>query len=155
MSFRRRPAAGEFAIGGSRNPRKNFLNQTEGVATARYDVYRANRHWVIILIIATLCLEVLAVAGAVLQAFIQGPDILGFASSLTRENPHVRLPPGGSGLDGPARARALGPLRVQLSDVSPKDEAGYIAFRTALSPEKPVWDDDRSWRPLGPKRLYL
>ncbi|KAF5005815.1 hypothetical protein FDECE_7771 [Fusarium decemcellulare] len=153
VDFRRQPPADELTI--ETNGTVGFFNQTEGVATVRHDVYRTNGLWVTILIITTACLEILAVAGAALQFFIRGPDILGFASSLTRENPHVGLPPGGTGLDGPARARALRHLRVQLSDVSPEDEVGYITFKTISSHEKPAQGDEKNWRPLGPKRPYL
>ncbi|KAF4462258.1 hypothetical protein FALBO_10928 [Fusarium albosuccineum] len=153
VGFREQPPTDDLvrqSAGGS-----SFLKQTEGVASVQHDVYRANREWIAMLIITTACLEILAVAGAALQFFIRGPDILGFASSLTRENPHVGLLPGGTGLDGPARARASRHLKVQLSDISPKDEVGYIALKTVASPEKPAQGDDRSWRPLDAKRPYL
>ncbi|KAH6884153.1 hypothetical protein B0T10DRAFT_579538, partial [Thelonectria olida] len=60
--------------------------------------------------------KILAILGLLLQGFVRGPDVLGFASTMTRDNPYVLLPPGGSRLDGPERARRLGDLRLQLAD---------------------------------------
>ncbi|KAF4977948.1 hypothetical protein FZEAL_5596 [Fusarium zealandicum] len=153
VSFRSQPP--EEKLNGTGVFLGQYLNSTEASATVQYDVYRGNRQWVAILVMTTICLQVLAVAGVVLQSFIRGPDILGFASSLTRENPHVGLPPGGSGLDGPARARALGRFKVQLADIYPKEELGYIAFKSVKSLAQPGHDDDGGWRPLEPKRPYL
>lgn len=155
VAFRKQLTADEIGNVGFGLRSIRFFNQTEGVATVTYSVYRANRHWVIILMITTVVLEILAVIGAILQLFIYGPDILGFASSLTRQNPHVGLSPGGSWFDGPARARALGNLRVNLSDACPEEEAGFVAFQAVLSIEKHIRDSDASWRPLGRKRPYF
>jgi hypothetical protein len=135
---------------------EGLMNRTEAVAATRHIVYRVNRQWVTMLMITTICLQILAIAGLFLQGIIRGPDILGFASSLTRENPYMGLPHGGSGLDGPARTRALGNLRVHLSDINPKDEVGYIVFKTVPSAERPISDKDNGdWRGLSTKRLYF
>ncbi|KAF5024851.1 hypothetical protein F66182_3090 [Fusarium sp. NRRL 66182] len=153
-SFHNHPPADALNI--SLSGLHNFMNQTEAVATTLDDVYRVNHMWVTILMITTICLETLAIAGLVLQGLIRGPDILGFASSLTRENLYMDLPPGGSGLDGPARARALGNLRVHLSDVNPRDEVGYIAFKPVTPAQRPVAEGgEEDWRELNAKRPYL
>lgn len=94
-------------------------------------------------------------AGALLELFIQGPDILGFASTLTRENPYVDIAPGGTALDGPARARKLGNLRVHLVDLCPQGDVGYITFKAASSVDKAAQDEGGSWRPLGRRRQYF
>jgi hypothetical protein len=135
---------------------QGFMNHTEAMATTRYAVYRVKHQWVIVLIITTICLQILAIAGLFLQGLICGPDILGFASSLTRENPYIGLPYGGSGLNGPARTKALGNLRVHLSDVNPKNEVGYIVFKTVPSSERPISNGGNGdWRGLSRKRLYF
>ncbi|RSL67756.1 hypothetical protein CEP54_003066 [Fusarium duplospermum] len=133
-----------------------FMNSTSGTRTAVHRVYKANRLWVAILLATTTLLQLLALIGLVLQFFIRGPDVLGFASSLTRDNPYVPLAPGGSSLDGPDRARKLRDLRLQLADVRPESETGYIAVRAVPS----VQDEDEQgskaeWRPLDRKRLYV
>ncbi|CAI6085173.1 unnamed protein product [Clonostachys chloroleuca] len=142
-----------------------FLNSTDATATITNKVYLANRAWVTVLIITTLILELLAVLGFALRFMIRGPDILGFASSLTRENPYTPLAAGGTGLDGPDRARELIDMRVQLVDVRPKDEIGYIAIRQVRdiahgdsnegSSESDVAEINVTWQPLPKGRLFV
>jgi hypothetical protein len=55
--------------------------------------------------------------------------IFDFVSSLTRDNPRVNAPHGGSGLDGAERARLLRKLPVQLGYVDAIAEVGYITMR--------------------------
>ncbi|KAH8684987.1 hypothetical protein BGZ61DRAFT_495278 [Ilyonectria robusta] len=105
--------------------------------------------------------EILAISGLVLEAFIRGPDILGFASSMTRDNPYVPLPPGGSHLDGTDRSRRLRDVRLELSDVRPDDENGYVALRAVpsvvqVNSEEGDEEDDKPTVSTGlnRKRLY-
>ncbi|KAJ3522152.1 hypothetical protein NM208_g12981 [Fusarium decemcellulare] len=114
----------------------DFFNSTEAVAR-RNKVYRADRLWIAVLLTTTMFLQILAILGAALRILIKGPDVLGFASSVTRNNIHIPLPAGGSNLDGPDRARMLGHIRVQLGDVRPEDEVGYIAVRSLPADEQP------------------
>ena len=129
----------------------SVMNTTEAVVKSMEEVYRVNRASLIILIVITNFLVFLGILGLVLQMFIRGPDILGFASSLTRENVDIDIPPGGSALDGPARARALRSLRVHLADVQPKEETGYIAFTAVKQSDE---EEEGSWRDLSLKRHY-
>lgn len=149
-SFRLQP--GEDILPSAK--RGSLMNKTEAVVRSKEEVYRVNKTWLTILIIITELLGLLGILGLVLQLFIRGPDILGFASSLTRENVYMDLPPGGSALDGPARARALGSLRVHLADVKPKDEKGYIAFTPAYAFKQGDEEEEGSWKDLSSKRHY-
>ncbi|KAM0429754.1 hypothetical protein ACHAPT_006360 [Fusarium lateritium] len=110
-----------------------FMNSTVGERLVSHRVYKSSRVWVSLLLTTTLLLELLAILGIALQFFIRGPDILGFASTMTRDNPYVPVAPGGSNLDGPDRARLLRDLRLQLADVRPDDGTGYIAVRAVPS----------------------
>ncbi|KAJ4110277.1 hypothetical protein NW768_012037 [Fusarium equiseti] len=112
-----------------------FMNATVGTMTRTFEVYRASQLWVAILLTATMILQIFAILGLVLEAVIVGPEVLGFASSLTRDNRYVPVPAGNSALDGPERARAFGDLRLQLADVEPGQENGYIAVH-ALQNDK-------------------
>ncbi|KAJ9419627.1 hypothetical protein QL093DRAFT_2591180 [Fusarium oxysporum] len=133
-----------------------IFNRTEAVVTTLNHVYIVNHGWVTVLMAITLCLEILAVGGLILRGFIQGPDILGFASSLTRENAYMNLPRGGSALDGPKRARSLGNVRVCLADVNPRDEVGYIAFMAVPSPTRSrSTETDSKWLKINSKRQYF
>lgn len=106
-----------------------FMNSTIGTMTVNHEVYRASQLWIAILLTATLFLQILAILGLVLEVLIVGPEVLGYASSLTQDNPYVPLPTAGSGLDGPERSRVLRDLRLQLADVRPNEDIGYIAVR--------------------------
>ncbi|KAM0493675.1 hypothetical protein ACHAP8_009120 [Fusarium lateritium] len=106
-----------------------FMNTTIGTMTVNREVYRASPFWIAILLTTTLFLQILAILGFVLEVLIVGPEILGYASSLTRDNPYVPLPTSGSGLGGPERARVLRDLRLQLADVRPDEDIGYLAVR--------------------------
>jgi hypothetical protein len=64
----------------------------------------------------------------VLKFITTAPDVLGYVSSMTRDNPYVKIPPGATGIDGAARARLLRDVRVQLADVHTHDETGHIAL---------------------------
>jgi len=93
-------------------------------------VYQAHRVWVALLLLTTLILQICAVAGLVLKYMCTVPDILGFVSTMTRDNPFVPLPEGGNTLDGLERARMLFDLRVQLADVRWEGDVGHLAFRS-------------------------
>lgn len=110
-----------------------FMNTTIATRIISPEVYWANTLWIGILLFTTMLLQILAISGLVLQAFIRGPDVLGFASSMTRDNPYVPLPPGGSHLNGPDRSRRLRDVRLELTDLRPEDENGYVALRAVPS----------------------
>ncbi|KAL4770044.1 hypothetical protein BDW60DRAFT_209445 [Aspergillus nidulans var. acristatus] len=55
-------------------------------------------------------------------------DILGYVSSLTRNNPYVPVPDGGSTLSGFERARLLRDMEVQILNVDERKDTGHIAF---------------------------
>ncbi|RSM09421.1 hypothetical protein CDV31_007727 [Fusarium ambrosium] len=155
VSFTSTPAFNILSYGESGDNIQPFMNSTSGTRTTVYQVYKANRLWVAILLVTTTLLQLLALLGLILQSFIRGPDVLGFASSLTRDNPYVPLAPGGSSLDGPDRARKLRGLRLQLADVRPESETGYIAVRAVPSVQDEDEQDSKTeWRALDRKRLY-
>ncbi|KAK7572635.1 hypothetical protein V3481_017826 [Fusarium oxysporum f. sp. vasinfectum] len=143
-----------------RTYKDSFMNTTMGTRITTIDVYSAQRVWVGLLLFTTMVLQILAICGLVLEILIQGPDVLGFASTLTRDNPYVPLPAGGSHLDGPERARCLKNMRLELVDVRPEDETGYLAVR-AVSLTKGQDTSmiegsvkSRKWVHLNRRRLY-
>ncbi|KAK2752951.1 hypothetical protein CKAH01_06192 [Colletotrichum kahawae] len=114
------------------DPSTLWTNQTQLTITTTKQAYHVNRDWAAILILTTTFLQIIAICGLVLKYFIRGPDILGFASSLTRGNHFVPVS-GGSFQDGAERARSLRDMRVQLADVRPRDSRGYIALSAVPS----------------------
>ncbi|VUC31303.1 unnamed protein product [Clonostachys rosea] len=149
-----------FSKHGESNPSFSAvtLNGTRANATIVFDVYETSRIWVGVALAATLILQLLAVLGLMLRILVKGPDILGFASSMTRDNPYVKVPSGGSSLDGPDRARLLGGTRVQLADVHPEKDIGYITLRV-VEPKQSTdgvkeYEIMENWRPFTRGRLY-
>lgn len=106
------------------------LNSTEGVVSVLNPVYRVDAPWAAILIICSSALLLLGIFGIFVQARTVAPDVFNHVSSLTRDNPYVSAPVGGSGLDGSDRARLLKRMRVQLGDAEPGSDTGYIAFKS-------------------------
>jgi hypothetical protein len=97
-------------------------------STALELTYVCDWGWLSIFLLSTVALLVGAVAGVILDHISIGPDILGYASSLTRDSPYVRLPRGGSTLGGFERARLLRSMEVRLGDVRSESDEGYVVF---------------------------
>ena len=105
-----------------------------GTATTRskhpLSIYEAKRWHAIALLVISAILQLAAFATVGLALITRAPDILGFVSSITRDNPFLAdvVPEGGSALNGIERARALGNVRVRLADIKPENSVGKIAF---------------------------
>ncbi|KAJ4366084.1 hypothetical protein N0V95_000311 [Ascochyta clinopodiicola] len=125
-----------------------LMDSTEAVVKLSIPVYKVNAPWAAVLIICSLALLLLGVFGIFVQARTVAPDIFNHVSSLTRDNPHVSAPVGGSGLDGSDRARLLKRVRVQLGDAEPQSETGYVALKSINNS-----DDCREGR-IRKDRLY-
>ncbi|CAG9977922.1 unnamed protein product [Clonostachys byssicola] len=110
-----------------------YYNSTEGSVVTRVEVYRTDKVWTAIHLTTTFILLILASLGLAFRLLIRGPDVVGFASSMTHDNPYTPLLDCGSAMPGPQRARWLRDMRVQLADVRPDNDVGYVAFRNLPS----------------------
>ena len=111
-----------------------FLNNAVNAMLSHpQTVYRANRVWVGLLLTTTLILQICALAGLIIKRACTIPDILGYISTMTRDNPYVPLPEGGNTLDGLERARLLYDLQVQVADVRWESDIGHLALKTVNS----------------------
>jgi hypothetical protein len=82
-------------------------------------IYTPSRLWRGLLLVITIILQICAVAGFYLKYTATAPDILGYVSTLTRDNPYTpTVPEGGNNLSGLERARLLSDLPVQIGDVN-------------------------------------
>ena len=107
------------------------MNKTDAIITRTVPVYKANKRWVAVLVVCSSVLFLLGLTSFILSFSVAAPDIFDYVSSLTRDNPHIHIPSGGSGLDGADRARLLRRLPIQFGDVHPTSEAGYIALKSS------------------------
>lgn len=103
----------------------NTINATE---SRTIPVVKAQRLWLAALFVATGAMFLAGVFGLVLEATRKAPDFSLNVSSLTRDNPYIRLPAGGSTLDSLDRGRLLQNVRIRMGDVRPDDPVGYIAI---------------------------
>ena len=111
-------------------------------------IYEANRATIGILLAVSLILLGCAITGFVLDRIVTAPDILGYVSTMTRDNPFTDVPAGGTALDGLERARYLADLKVQLADVSDGKAKGHIALRSVAD------SDNFKKGGLSSKKLY-
>ena len=91
-------------------------------------VYACYWPWLAVLLISCVIVAVVIAVGAVLEPKILGPDIMGYVSSITRNNPYTPLPRGGSTLDGMQRARLVGHVNVRMQDVNADEDIGHVAL---------------------------
>ncbi|KAF2142310.1 uncharacterized protein K452DRAFT_269877 [Aplosporella prunicola CBS 121167] len=84
--------------------------------------------WVVLLIAVSFVLVIAASISLYLKAIILAPDILGYASSLARDNPYIAAMDGGSHLDGLERTHLLRNVKVMIADVHTEADVGHIAF---------------------------
>ena len=101
---------------------------TSSLVTTQTEKYICNDVWLFVLIISSSVLVICAVGGTVLSFLAIGPELLGYTSSLIKDNPYVPLEKTGSTMSGSERARLLGDMRLKLGDVQPDSDVGYIAI---------------------------
>ncbi|KAH6625403.1 hypothetical protein C7974DRAFT_200875 [Boeremia exigua] len=89
--------------------------------------YVCNTTFAVLTIVISSLLFATAVASVVLGIVTRAPDILGYVSTLARDNPYLQehVP---SYLDGMEASRALRDVRVIVGDVQKDADVGHVAF---------------------------
>lgn len=105
----------------------NTLTMVATVSTSR-EILICKRFWLAMLFVATGSMFIAGVFGLVLEFTRRAPDLAMNISSLTRDNPYIHLPPGGSTLDSVERSRLMQDVRVRFGDVAAGHKVGYIAI---------------------------
>jgi hypothetical protein len=88
--------------------------------------YRLIWPWVILDYVSTAILFIASIASLWLRKHTLAPDIFGYVSSLTRDNPHVPVVEGGSSLSGIDRAKAMGKIKIKIADIGEEDGVGRV-----------------------------
>lgn len=87
----------------------------------------ANASWISTFILTIIVM----IASGFTTFFIRSatiiPDVLGFVSSLTRDNPHVPVDEVSGPMSGVQKSRLLGSISLRLGDVYPGDDLGTLA----------------------------
>jgi hypothetical protein len=119
---------------------------TTAQAAVHTPVYLCQFAWVAVLLLAAAALFATGAAALALQLrSTLAPDMLRYVASMTYANPRFGAPPGGSALDGMARARLLRDVHVRAGDINGGGSVGEVAFVAAEEVET---------RELERKRLY-
>lgn len=84
--------------------------------------------WLAVNIVVSFILLFCGISGMVFKYKSHAPDIFGFVSSMTRDNPNFENLPGGDKMDGLERARAMRYVHVQIVDAAPWGE-GHITLK--------------------------
>ena len=93
--------------------------------------YRINWIWMTLDFISCGVLLAAAALAIYIRTLTLAPDIFGYVSSLTRDNPMIGLPEGGTTMSGLERARRLRNVRVQIADVGTSDGVGRVGLTRA------------------------
>lgn len=99
------------------------------IASMVFQIYQVSWTWVIIAIVISLLLLFLGLLGLYFRHTNSHPDVLGFVSTLTRDNPAFEPPPQAEKLDGMEMANYYKHTRVQLVNTAHSDEQARITLR--------------------------
>jgi len=128
------------------------MNTTNGIVDVGVTIYRMHWQWFGVLIFSCILLLVFGIAGIILDSKTLGPDILGFASSLTRDNRYIKIEDDVElGKEGTSSKNAFETIKdlkdhkVVLQDVRGHEEVGKIALASVGLP---------TGKPLSKERLY-
>lgn len=102
--------------------------ESEAEVTVWENRYSVNKKWLAMYFISCAVLLAAVVCGIILKVVVVAPDILGWVSSLTRDNPYAGALEGGTALNGWERTKHLRDMRVRIGDVGGKRGVGYIAL---------------------------
>lgn len=109
-----------------------FGNQTSATlanTVEKHDAFAANTIWIVITILISFILLVCGIVTMFLKYDTHSPDILGYVSSMTRDNSNFEQIPHGDRLDGLKRAKMLRHMQVQIVDVRPWDADGLVTLK--------------------------
>lgn len=108
---------------------------TANVTTMR-EIFVCNFGWLALLLAASGIIFVAGGVALVLKHKTLGPEIFGFVTSMTYDNPYVRIADGtlggGTTMDAMERARVLKDVKVYIGDVRGDDDTGHIAMASGV-----------------------
>ncbi|KAF2681315.1 hypothetical protein K458DRAFT_310114 [Lentithecium fluviatile CBS 122367] len=101
---------------------------TTGYITSTKEIFVCKFAWFALLVATSSIIFLTGLFALVLKRMTLGPELFGFVTSMTYENPHMRILEGGSTLDVMERARFLKDVQVFVGDVQGDQDVGHIAF---------------------------
>jgi hypothetical protein len=123
-------AAFELVVQRSESP---FIGATStAYTTTTEEIYLCNIPWLVLLMTSSVIIFSIGAMGLVLKHRTLAPELFGFVTSMTYENPWVNIPRGGTMLDATERARLLKDVEVYIGDVRGNEDVGHIAFAAGV-----------------------
>jgi hypothetical protein len=120
----------EMVVQSSESP---FIGATStAYTTITVEIYLCNVPWLVLLMTSSLIIFSIGAMGLALKHKTLAPELFGFVTSMTYENPWVNIPRGGTMLDATERARLLKDVEVYIGDVRGNDEVGHIALAAGV-----------------------
>jgi hypothetical protein len=95
------------------------------------EVYHCNYLWFALLMSSSVVLIMLGAIGSALGHLCHAPDMIGYVSSFTYNNPYMQVPAGGESLGAMERARLLRDMTVKIGDATVESDIGHVVFATA------------------------
>ena len=117
-----------------------WAQSTVGTTSYEHEIYVCDFLWLGLLLTASFALLMVAIVGTLMKQICRAPDMLGYVTSMTYNNAHMRLPAGGP-LDGMERARLLKEIRVQLGDTTAANNVGHVAFARMVDKDAEFMSD--------------
>ncbi|KAI4667381.1 uncharacterized protein J4E79_002067 [Alternaria viburni] len=107
-----------------------WLIPANATFSTKFPVYQKNTAWIITQLFASTVLLLLGILNIAIYLTTLAPDYFTYISAFTRDNPYVKVPEGGSGLDGSERSRLLRKMKVQIADAKPESDVGYVVLKS-------------------------
>jgi hypothetical protein len=105
---------------------------TKADVTNTREIFICNTAWLVLLMIASVVIFSIGVAALVLKHNTLSPEMFGLVTSMTYENPWMKVPEGGTTLDAMERARLLKDIKVRVADVCGDENVGHIALAAGV-----------------------
>jgi hypothetical protein len=105
---------------------------TNSTVSKTHAIFVCNFAWLGLLLAAAATIFTTGVASLVLKWKTLSPEMFGFVTSMTYENRYVKIPEGGSMLNGMERARLLKDVEFCVGDVQGSNNVGHIAFAAGV-----------------------
>jgi hypothetical protein len=120
----------EMVVQRSESP---FIGATStAYTTTAEEIYLCNVPWLVLLMTSSLIIFGIGAMGLALKHKTLAPELFGFVTSMTYENPWVNIPRGGTMLDATERAKLLKDVEVYIGDVRGNEDVGHIALAAGV-----------------------
>ncbi|PSN70132.1 hypothetical protein BS50DRAFT_306383 [Corynespora cassiicola Philippines] len=109
---------------------------TYGNVTTTEEIFVCNFAWLALLFTSSGVVLIIGAVALILKHRTLGPEMFGFVTSMTYQNPYMKIPGGGTTLDAMERARLLRDVEVCIGDVHGEEDVGHIALATGVTLRK-------------------